>query len=211
MHEQNFENWYWMPLTWDKSCCCRDHALVRAVVLDLVTWDCRSWYLWSSWQPVPRIWPVSSQTAWHWGTGFHPLHCSGAFLELQTFRWRVHRLKSPGRVAIQPLLCEGPARMYILKYVKKFVTWAFWERNKETVRWSISGVHSRGLNLSQMYAFIRTSTHWDEVGGRELQPKQSCAFTQCLCFFVFTCSPKLISRSPSYIKRPVLPIIFCRE
>ena len=93
----------------------RDHALVRAVGLDLVTWDCRSWYLWSSWQPVPRIWPVSSQTAWHWGTGFHLLHCFGAFLELQTFRWRVHRLKSPGRVAIQPLLCEGPARVCILK------------------------------------------------------------------------------------------------
>ena len=41
--------------------------------------------------------------------------------------------------------------------------------------------------------------------------RNSIGFLHNVCVFCFCLLPKLISRSPSYIKRPVLPIIFGRE
>ena len=37
-------------------------------------------------------------------------------------------------------------------------------------------------------------------GSDRLRPKQCWVFAQCLCFFCFCLQPKLISRSPSFIK-----------
>ena len=51
-----------------------------------------------------------------------------------------------------------------------------------------TGVHSRGLNLCPMYAFIRTAAHWDAVGGRREVTdcdQNSVGFLHSVCVFLF--------------------------